>query len=390
MPASASAPISMELKSALDALKKSTSELAPASTIAKLQTQVDSLDVKLATRHIADSQAPSFLEKLQENDQVARLIRDKKGSAVLTIEGKDVANLLQRKTTIVSTDTGWQPTSGVLSIDRIPGIVPEPRQQLWVEDLLPKFPTTQQVVDFVKVQNPLTIASPVPEASTKPEEATTFVSSSERVRTIACTIPASRQVLDDLQELNNFLQTGLAYYTNLATEIQLLSGDGTAENIHGLIPQATAFNTGLLSASAGWQRIDVLARAASQLAAAKEQIPDFVILHPNDLWALRLTKDGFQRYIMGDPSQSCDQTPSIWGMRLVATTSIASGTFLMGSSSPIVSEIRDRMSLVVEISNSHQDFFVKNLLMMRCERRLALLVKRGTAFISGAFSQSPA
>jgi hypothetical protein len=92
---------------------------------------------------------------------------------------------------------------------------------------------------------------------------------------------------------------------------------------------------------------------------------------------------------LGDPAQSSDQTPSIWGMRLVATTSIMSGSFLMGSSSPIVSEIRDRMALTVEISTSHADFFVKNLLMMRCERRLALLVKRGTAFISGSFSSSP-
>jgi hypothetical protein len=34
-------------------------------------------------------------------------------------------------------------------------------------------------------------------------------------------------------------------------------------------------------------------------------------------------------------------------------------SLVMGSSSPIASEIRDRMSLVVEISTSHADFFVK-------------------------------
>jgi HK97 family phage major capsid protein len=116
--------------------------------------------------------------------------------------------------------------------------------------------------------------------------------------------------------------------------------------------QASAFNVGLLSATAGYQRIDVLARAAQQLAAARELNPDWYVLHPNDLWALRLTKDGFGRYILGDPSLTGD-VPSLWGMKLVATTSITSGTFLMGSSSPIASEIRDRMSLVVEISTSH-------------------------------------
>ena len=61
-----------------------------------------------------------------------------------------------------------------------------------------------------------------------------------------------------------------------------------------------------------------------------------------------------------------------------------------GLSAFAFSEIRDRMQLIVEISTSHSDFFVRNLLMMRCERRLALLVKRGTAFIYGSFSTSPA
>jgi len=381
--------IDPELKSALDTLRAGIAAAAPAAHLTALQKQVDCIDLKLAEKNGNYSQPPSFLEKLKENEQIERLLHDKKGSAVLTIEGADAANLLSRKTTLVSTGAGWQPTSGVLSIDRIAGITPEPRQQLWVEDLISHFPTEQQIIDFVKVQNPLTIASPVPEASTKPEETVTFVSSSEKVRTIACTIPASRQVLDDLAELNSFLTVGLSYYVNLATELQILSGDNTGENLHGLISQSSAFSVGLLSATAGWQRIDVLARSAQQLAAARELNPDWVIVHPNDLWALRLVKDNFGRYLLGDPSQSGD-VPSLWGMKLIATTSIASGTFLMGSSSPIASEIRDRMSLVVEISTSHADFFVKNLLMIRCERRLALLVKRGTAFISGSFSTSPA
>jgi HK97 family phage major capsid protein len=96
----------------------------------------------------------------------------------------------------------------------------------------------------------------------------TFTSSSEKVRLIACTIPATRQVLDDFQALNDFLSSTLGYYTNLATEIQILSGDGTGENLSGLIPAASSFNTGLLTASAGWQRIDVLAHAAQRSSPA--------------------------------------------------------------------------------------------------------------------------
>lgn len=355
--------------------------------LSEQQRQLDALDSKIAGNHTA-TEVNNFEQKLRENDSLARLIRDKKGSAVFAVEGADAVRLLQRKTTIISTLPGYQPTSGVLEIQRVPGVVLEPRQQLLVEDLLPKNPTALQICDFVKVSQPMTIASPVPESSLKPEETVTFVSSSERVKTIACTIPSSRQILDDFSELNSFLNDSLSYYTNLATEIQLLSGDGVGEDLHGLIPQSSSFNTGLLNPASGWQRIDILARCAQQLALAKELQPDFVVLNPTDLWSIQLTKNSLGNYIVSDPGQT-GSVPSLWGIKLVATTSIASGSFLMGSSSPIASEIRDRMQLVVELSTQHADFFARNLVMLRCERRLALLVKRGSAFISGSFITSP-
>jgi hypothetical protein len=78
----------------------------------------------------------------------------------------------------------------------------------------------------------MTIASPVPEAGTKLEEAVSFSAPSGRVKTIAAWIPASRQILDDLTELAGFLETSLTYYVEVAEELQILSGDGTDENLH--------------------------------------------------------------------------------------------------------------------------------------------------------------
>jgi HK97 family phage major capsid protein len=280
-------------------------------------------------------------------------------------------------------------TTGVLQIDRIPGITPEARQALTIRDVLTANPTQLQVVDFVKVSTPMSIASPVAENSTKPENAVTFTSASERVRTIATWIPATRQILDDFQELANFLNTSLSYYVDLEEELQLLSGDGSGENLNGLIPQATGFDTSRLSASAGWTKLDIIGRAIQQVTVAKEIPPTFVVLHPNDYWDIRLTKDGFGRYILGDPQIPVSR-PQIFGLDLVPTTSIASGSFLVGSGNSAAAEIRDRMETIVEISTSHSDFFVKNLVAIRCEKRLALVVKRAASFITGTFTTSPA
>jgi HK97 family phage major capsid protein len=376
-----------ELKSALDALREGIAAAAPAARLTELQKQVDALDIKLADKHGNYSQEPALIDQLKSNEDVSRLLRDKKGSCIINFDAKTTREILQTKTVLTSAGQGFQ-TTGVLPIERIPGITPEARQVLTVRDVLTARPTTMAVVDFVRVSSPLHIASPVPEASTKPENALQFASSSEKIRTIATWLPATRQILDDLTELNGFIMSSLPYYVNLEEELQLLSGDNTGENLHGLITQASAFNTALLSATKGWNKIDIVGRAIQQITVAKEIQPTFIVLHPNDWYDMRLTKDQFGRYILGDPQSMV--RPNIFGLSAVSTTSIASGTFLVGSGDPVAAEIRDRMEMQVEISTQHADFWTLNQVAIRAEKRLALVVKRAASFLTGTFTSSPA
>ena len=364
-----------------------------------LQKQADALDAKMATASMgAPEEKDQFEETLQNDESVQRLLRDKRGNAIINFTGKSARTLFERKTTITTGAVGFA-TSGVLPIGRLDGITSEPRQQLTIRDLLVAHPTTFQVIDFVKVLQAMTVASPVAEASAKPENSATFTTVSERVKTIATWIPATRQVLDDFSELLTFIRTMMPYYVNLAEEQQLLSGDGTGENLHGLIPQATAFQVGLLSASRGWNKIDIIGRAIQQITAAKELQPTFVVVHPNDWWDIRLTKDSFGRYILGDPQQGAFTdtgfgisipTANLFGLAVDATTNIAPGTFLVGSGNAIAAEIRDRMEMQIDISTEHADFFTKNLVAVRAEKRLALITRRPGSYVTGSFTSSPA
>jgi HK97 family phage major capsid protein len=389
-----------ELKSILDTVRTGIASAASASQLDALQRQVDTIDKKIARKAYGDSSFDSgsaLLQTVQNNESIHRMIKDKRGTAVLHLKGTEYAELMSRKSIISATSSGSSEgdtlapvgtaTTGVLQIDRIPGITPEARQALKVRDVLSQRRTTMQVVDYVKVSSPLSIASPVPEASTKPENALAFTSMSEKVRLLATWIPATKQVLDDFTELMGFIQSSLPYYVNLEEELQLLAGDDTGENLHGLIPQAAAFNTGLLSASHGWTRLDVIATAIQQINAAKEIDPTFVILNTNDWWAIALTKDSLGRYILGDPQSLT--TPRIFGLDVVSTTSIPQGTFLVGSGSPVAAEIRDRQEMTVEISTEHSDYFTRNLIAVRAEKRLALITKRPSSFVTGTFTTSP-
>lgn len=377
-----SGTITEELKTKIDALQK----------------QVDAIDVKMAERHAAAAPEKNLFETLSEDESLKRFMRDKSGSIVLHLDGKQVKQLYERKTAVTETAVGVQ-TTGVLTIERIPGIVPEARQELTIRDLLVARPTTQLVVDFVKVNAAPALGSPQTEASDKAENAVTFTAVSQQVRTLATWIPASKQVLDDMVELMGYLQVALPYYVDKMEELEILSGDNTGVHLNGLITQATSFNTGLLlPVSAGWNRIDILGRAIQQITAAKELQPTFFVCHPTDWWSIRLTKDSYGRYILGSPQEPAGlpasaglvaMPPKVFGLTPVVTTNIASGTFLVGSGSPIATEIRDRMGMTVEISTSHSDYFVKNLIAIRAEKRMCLVVKRPASYISGTFTTSP-
>jgi HK97 family phage major capsid protein len=376
--------VDLELKTALDSIGGTVQAFKAQQDL--MQKQLDAVDVSLKERH-AGAATPDFVSKLQANEQFLRLMHDRKGSAIIKLEGKDALDLLQRKATITASGQGFA-TTGVMAIDRIPGITPEARQQLTVRNVLTANPTNLAVVDFVRVSTPMTKASPQTEASDKAENAVTFTSHSERIRTLATWIPATKQVLDDFGELANFISNSLVYYVNLEEELQLLSGSGSGEDLDGLITQASAFDTSLLSNTAGWNKIDIIGRAVQQITEAKEIQPSFAIINPRDWWGMRLQKDGFGRFLLGSPQT--DVSPSLFNLTILPTTNIAAGTFLVGSGNPTAAEIRDRMELIVEVSTQHADYFVKNLVAIRGEKRLCLVVKRPASFVTGSFTQSPA
>ncbi len=356
--------------------------------ILALQRQVDGIDVRLAERpHGSGAAQKTLVDFLKEEESFGRLFRDRRGCAILNLKGAD-CRLLERKTTLTETGQGYS-TTGVMPLERIAGITPEARQKLFLRALLTARPCQQVLIDFVKVTTPMRVASPQTEASTKAEESVVFTAASEKIVTTAAWIPASKQILDDMQELANFISDSLTYYVDLAEEIGFLSGDGSTDRLHGIIPQAQVFNTALLAmGSAGYTMIDNIAAAVEQLNISKELPPSFCILNPADWWKIRRVKDALGRYLLGNPGAG--GLPMLWDLNILATVNMAAGNFLVGSADPAAIEIRDRAEVQIEVSTSHSDFFTRNLVAVRGERRSALILKRPDAFVWGAaFTTSP-
>jgi HK97 family phage major capsid protein len=200
------------------------------------------------------------------------------------------------------------------------------------------------------------------------------------VRTVAHWIPASRQVLADAPMLQGHIENRLLYGLKLEEERQLLDGDAGAGELHGLIIQASAFNAGSTNQTA----LDTLAKAANQLSVNNYE-PSGFILHPTDWLNCRLAKDTTGRYILGDPAVS--GLPQLWGLPVVATPSMTLGRF-MCLDAPRTGYIADREDAIVRISENVNDHFVRNMIAILCEERLAMVVEQGAAMVYGALGNA--
>jgi HK97 family phage major capsid protein len=215
---------------------------------------------------------------------------------------------------------------------------------------------------------------------TKPESGITFTLASAPVVTLAHFIPVSRQVLDDAPQLQSYVNSRLTFGLKLEEEDQLLNGSGTSGNLSGLLTSGNfvAYNR----AATGDTRLDTIRKAITQ-AALSEYTADTVVINPADWERMELTKASDGQYIMANPMDLA--APRIWGKRVVATNSIASGTFLVGAMS-MGAQIWDRMDAAVQISYEDGDNFKKNMATLLAEERLALTVYRPSAFVKGTFA----
>ena len=303
------------------------------------------------------------------------------------ISGRQNIARLDTKTAIVNT----YPASSVQPLvqgDRQSGIYATPNRRLTLRDILPVASTTSNLVEFTR-ENAFTnnagpqrdTASPLAaiENVTKPESAITFTLATVPVVTLAHWIPLSKQVVADSPMLMSYVNGRLVYGLKLKEETQLLKGLGTGGEITGLQTGATAYTPESPQLT---NEIDIIRDCITQAQVA-EYSPNFIVLNPVDWDSIQRRKVGTSddRYVYGDPNMSWLATP-LWGLTPIVTNSQTAGTFLMGDTNGCM--VFDREQASIEMSTSNGTDFVKNMVTVLAEERLALGIFRTEAFLTGS------
>jgi HK97 family phage major capsid protein len=257
----------------------------------------------------------------------------------------------------------------------VPGIVGPVEQRLTVADLLGQGQTTTNAIVFLKetlttkgtINAALDSSVLTSEGGLKPASAIDFDKVTVAVDKIATFLPISDEMLEDQPQVASYINGRLQLFVRQAEEEYLV--DAIAR-VMGTTSSATEVD--------GTNIFDGIAAAIMHVRVDAGLEPDGLLIHPIDAAKMDVVKaTGSGLYYSGGPYGQPNQNP--WGLKRVVTTAVDIRT-------PIVGAFREgatlwrRGGVTLEASNSHADYFRRNLTALRCEERLALTVFRNAAF----------
>lgn len=282
-------------------------------------------------------------------------------------------------------------------------IVVPPTRVKRVRDLFPTRTTTAAVIEYFRMLGFTTAGGGTNNAGTvaernggntafgaKPQSGMVFEGHQAPVRTIAHWEAAHRNVLADEPQLRSIIDNELMYGLRLQEDAQILNGDGSGENLTGVLQtsgiQEYAWSDGATDPVPD-TKADAIRRAATLSFLAYYE-PSGVVLHPNDWEDIELTKDNNGQYLVA-VSVAMGGEPKVWRLPVVETPAIPEGTALVGAFGT-GAQLYDREQASIRISEQHSDFFVRNAIVVLAEQRLALAVKRPESFVKIDFDAAPA
>lgn len=262
--------------------------------------------------------------------------------------------------------------------------------------------TTSDSIEYARVAGWNRAARPVPEATTsdpigsgtegsevtaaqaglKPQAGFTTERRRTAVKTIAVWMAATKRSLSDAAQVRTLIDNFLEADLEMELEDQMVSGDDEGENFEGLEHvSGTLAQESVADPSgkpAGMGKLLALRRAKTKVRMMGRSIANGIVIHPADLEAVEEVSDNDGRFYGAGPFGQVGNTPLIWGLPAIECEAAVEGHPWVGDFSKAV--LWDREQASIAVSDSHLDFFTRNLVAVLAEMRAAFGVVQPSAF----------
>lgn len=259
--------------------------------------------------------------------------------------------------------------AGDKSVPRQPeqrGFVIEVARHPRLLDVLPSRPTSRDSVQFIQLMSQGDAAEQLKEGDEKAEVDFEGTPQTANIVTIAAHTTASRQVLSDHSALQGAIDMVIRRKLLARLENQIVNGPGGEGRINGLRNQGTVFIPTI-----GKTPADIIGESLTR-QADRGYMPNLVLVSWMDWFRLQITKKGAddQEYVFGSPTMPVP--PTLWNTLVVPTSTLPEGEAMTIDTA--FTTVLDREAPSVLLSNSHKDYFTRNLVLILGELRAGLEV----------------
>ena len=359
--------------------------------IAKHNEQFDSLNSILKEQGVA-------LRKLEAGEESS--ISEKSLDAMLAEKSEELSKLKYSSSAMNNVKFTIKAAGDMSFGSNVTGQVPQAfrtagfndiaQRETRVLDLPVKANVTSNLIEWVYVANEDGAAGPTGERLLKNQIDFDLLVGSEKVQKVTAFITITDELLDDPAQMASQVNNKLVAKVMQAVEDQYLSGAGAGTDLNGVITVASAFTpgsfaTGQPNAVENPNVVDVITVAKAQIAVANQGSPNAIIMHPEDVAAMKTVKvtSTDRRYV--ERVLASGQTLSIDGTPVVVSNAIDKGEYVVGNFQ--LSTLYTKDSLEVEVGYN-ADNFVKNFKTIRAEWRGAGVIETNdrTAFVAGTIA----
>ena len=189
---------------------------------------------------------------------------------------------------------------------------------------------------------------------------------------VACHIKESDEYINDYAFLASAINGRLLYQLGLVEQNKLVYDLSNTSGIQSDTTHWTAL-------SAATDIADLLLQAAMDVQEQSGFAADGIVINPADWYTLRVAKASGTGEYFGGGFFGAQNIPNLWGIPVCVTSAVSAGTAIVGAFKTCASVVTNG-GVRVESTNSDQDDFIKNLMTIRAEERLALAVRRPKGF----------
>ena len=309
-------------KNDLDGLNKSIKDFN-----SELENQTKSLNEQ--GKVIQELKEKSFYN--EKNNDLKYQIKEKVTDGYLKdVKNKRAERLILKVPTDISISSSI--TGGLVpQAQRIGGYVEQVSRKPFITDLVTTWSLDSPTVEWVEETNRQGGASFIAEGASKPQASSDLVVRRANAEKIPVFANATSEMLNRVSFARQFIDRMLRRDILLGIDAQVLSGDGTGNNLTGILENATPFD---VSPTGAFYQSIQNANKTDVLRVAIDQVDinlynsNYIVLHPSDATSMDLEKTTEGHYTL--PPFVSSSGLLIKGVPVITNIGVTLGEFLVG------------------------------------------------------------